>query len=305
MDKYSKLCTFLEALSIRASIPVTWKRAISKNWQQSPMPPTTEIKLDDRHPKDINTLTTKKMYDRIIAQRERKNAAKEKWYRGEDGIKISDHIEWSSTCLRVYISTRETKLQSFQVKLLHRILPCGTYLKQIRINTSDKCTICNQKDSLAHFFSECENVAAFWKQLDNWFNRVEDIPMDKLTAKEHMFGYPRKPTKVEQSIASFSIPDTTFTGKDCSLTANWSCYNGYKNLGPIFGWKGGYAKRPGKNRNSPTGRRSYQHSAENRQGGMCAHPYPPIQPDETHTKQTFWIERAVMKSQPTLWNHVT
>lgn len=132
------------------------------------------------------------MYNYIIVQKEQRNAAKEKWYKGEEGITIESSEEWSAACSRAYTSTRETKLHSFQFKLLHRIVPCGSYLKRIRINTSDQCTICNQKDSIPHFFHGCETVRAFWTKVGEWLNQVENIQLEQLTPKEYLFGVPKE-----------------------------------------------------------------------------------------------------------------
>lgn len=35
-DKFNLRCTFLDALSIRASIPIHWRKALTKNWQPNP-----------------------------------------------------------------------------------------------------------------------------------------------------------------------------------------------------------------------------------------------------------------------------
>lgn len=191
-DKCSTNCSFLEALSMRASIPVAWKRSLTANWQHEQASSSIDIKLNEDTLKDITTLSAKRMYENIIVPKERRNAARERWFKGEEDVKVTSQEEWSSVCTRVYTCTRETKIQSFQFKLLHGITPCGTYLKRLRINTTDQCSLCGQKDSIVHFFYGCRVVKTFWSRVGEWLAGIEDIQLDQLTPKDYLFGTPRE-----------------------------------------------------------------------------------------------------------------
>lgn len=192
-EKFSIPCSFLEALSIRLSIPTRWKHSLTTNWQDNkPERETIDVKLHSNPPKDIANLTPKTAYASIIEGKDQKFTAQARWEKGDDGVQMPTLLHWSLACERIYSSTRKTKLQAFQFKLIHRIVPCRTYLKQIRIVDSDKCPICGKKDSIIHFFYWCETVAAFWSGVCGWFKRAEEeIYLDHLTPEEFLFGIPK------------------------------------------------------------------------------------------------------------------
>ncbi len=50
-----------------------------------------------------------------------------------------------------FISTRDTRLQSFQCKILHRTCPCNEWLKNIKIKSESTCSYCNEIDTITHF----------------------------------------------------------------------------------------------------------------------------------------------------------
>lgn len=75
---------------------------------------------------------------------------------------MAGHEEWKEACRNPFQASRETKLQSLQYKIIHRIFPCGSYLCRIRIR--DWCKYCDQTDSISHHLFRCDKVKPFW----NW-----------------------------------------------------------------------------------------------------------------------------------------
>ncbi len=50
-----------------------------------------------------------------------------------------------------FITIRDTKIQTFQYKIIHNIIPCNQWLYNIiKIKVKNKCTFCN--DNLPYFF---------------------------------------------------------------------------------------------------------------------------------------------------------
>lgn len=191
--KYSLPCSFLDALSLRMSIPMGWSRCLTRDWHPDQDIQTIDLKLnDDEPPKNVANISAKEMYGNIVGKMGTQRAAREKWRKGDDGIQIVNHTDWTAACERIYTSTRETKIESFQFKLLHRIVPCRTFLKQIRIVTSDECPFCGQKDSIIHFFFKCGDVTTFWKTLCAWFRRTDEVYMEHISPTEFLFGIPQE-----------------------------------------------------------------------------------------------------------------
>ena len=43
-----------------------------------------------------------------------------------------------------------TKYQSFQYRVIHRIIPCNLWLHKMKIKDSPKCSFCPEEDTLVH-----------------------------------------------------------------------------------------------------------------------------------------------------------
>lgn len=82
-------------------------------------------------------------------------------------------------------SVRETKLQSFQVKLSYRILPCNKFLWNIRIKSDNVCSFCARTDTLEHFLLECSLTQKLWNNLTAWL--ASEIDLDLEFSKEEFF----------------------------------------------------------------------------------------------------------------------
>ena len=68
--------------------------------------------------------------------------------------------------------TKTTKFVALQYKIIHRIVACNSYLFRCKIKNTDKCSFCNESDSISHFFFDCENTRSFWKDVENWENEL-------------------------------------------------------------------------------------------------------------------------------------
>lgn len=193
-EKFNVRCSFLDALSIRASIPMKWKRSLTNNWQSNPRETGLEIKLNSDQPEDLNILGSKRMYSKILSGHKQDSAALRRWKEGDDGLQVANDLEWSEICTRTFRTNRETKHQSLQYKVLHRIIPCRTFLKRLRICETDECQFCQtpKRDSIAHFFFQCEVVRMFWLSVCAWFQAADNLYLSRLSAKEFIFGVPKK-----------------------------------------------------------------------------------------------------------------
>lgn len=85
---------------------------------------------------------------------------------------------------------RDTKLQAFQYKLIHRVIPCNKYLTNIRIKQDETCSYCDSSDTLQHFFYACPPVNNLWDTLSSWLANNLDIHIT-FNAKMILFGLPR------------------------------------------------------------------------------------------------------------------
>lgn len=49
---------------------------------------------------------------------------------------------WSAIYRNPYKAVRDTKLQAFHFRIVHRFLPCNAFQKKIRIRRDDQCSFC-------------------------------------------------------------------------------------------------------------------------------------------------------------------
>ena len=84
---------------------------------------------------------------------------------------------------------RDTKLQTFQYKLINRVIPCGAALQIWKLAESGNCKFCDEYDNLSHHFFDCPNTKSFWAQLTEWIKGVTDISVP-LSKVDVLFGVP-------------------------------------------------------------------------------------------------------------------
>ena len=67
-------------------------------------------------------------------------------------------------------SCLDSKLKSFQFKILHRSLTTNIFLNKCNIKQDDKCTFCqNEPESIEYLFWDCNFVQKFWKNVSEQF----------------------------------------------------------------------------------------------------------------------------------------
>ena len=79
-------------------------------------------------------------------------------------------IQWEDQFKNCFIVSKNTKLQTFQFKLLHRCTVTNTKLFYFGIKPSKACTFCGlYNETIEHLFYECLEVRSFWLALSQWY----------------------------------------------------------------------------------------------------------------------------------------
>ena len=69
-----------------------------------------------------------------------------------------------------FLVTQEVKLQMFQLKILHNILPTRRSLFRARLSDSDSCRACQTEvETLPHMLFQCDITSAFWTDFQHWW----------------------------------------------------------------------------------------------------------------------------------------
>lgn len=195
---YNVRCSFLDLYQIRTAIPCSWKRLLTNQriLDHSCKP---RIKLGGSPTLDIANATSKLIYHLLLKDKALAVASQQRWAETftdlpEEPVELADY--WKEIYLSPYCTTRDTKLQAFQYKLIHRVLPCNRYLHNIRIKESDICSFCTEKDTLQHFFWTCSLVQDFWHKVEEWLSLNGDIHI-QTNMKQFLFGFPKTHPQVK------------------------------------------------------------------------------------------------------------
>lgn len=162
-EVYGVNCTFLDALSLRLSITLRWRQLLTQEGnptQNLPSTPVIFIHLPGEEKSDILIASAKAMYTSFISNNGHTSTAYSRWSNRDDELQIVNLDEWADVNRRIYESTRETKLQALQYKIINRIIICNQYLKQLRIKQTENCPSCNQTETISHFLLDCPLLSA-------------------------------------------------------------------------------------------------------------------------------------------------
>ena len=83
----------------------------------------------------------------------------------------------------------DTKMQVFQFKILHRIIPCKLNLKRWGISEHDVCNTCGIIETIEHLFFYCNDAQNLWKRIEYWIQNTLDIHIH-LSVVGVLFGVP-------------------------------------------------------------------------------------------------------------------
>ena len=187
--KYNVKCNFLSLIQIRHSIPLHWRNMITRSDPKCKPIDTNFIQIDQSLC-NIDKFTCKLFYWILVSKKYRKPTCTVKWIEQFPLFNNVNESIWHRIFSMPFTVTRETKLQSFQYRLVHRIIPCNKWLYDITIRDSSLCSFCKEEDSLTHFFIHCKITKAFWISFFHWWHRTSGIDIQNTLDEHILFGYP-------------------------------------------------------------------------------------------------------------------
>jgi hypothetical protein len=82
---------------------------------------------------------------------------------------VIENYNWRCIYCIPFSVTKDTKLQDFQYKLIHRILITNSFLYKYELKDTEQCTFCTEtKENLVHIFWDCNYVRNFWLSIGNF-----------------------------------------------------------------------------------------------------------------------------------------
>jgi hypothetical protein len=158
--------------------------ALPKRWKHIPAVEleTENVDLFMVNAKPVSEVTSKQIY-RMLIDDTNVTITSQLYF----NTRYTIEEEWADIYRKVITTTIETKLRSFQYKIVHNILYTNTRLFKAGLVASDLCTFCkSQKETVEHLFHGCSLVECLWQYcLDNFFRQ---FGVNRLTIEEKLFG---------------------------------------------------------------------------------------------------------------------
>ena len=178
----------LQVMSLISAIPKIWKeklKAHSEPMHDQKLGEIPRIKIGQKFVV-IQKITNKQIVNKLLKNTIKPATSIETWINLFPFLETED---WNQIFLRTFKITKETYLQSFQYKILHRILNCNEKLYKWKIKPKDECDECGEVDSIEHHLFYCKISTKFWKQLKDWSICNLGFSIE-LTVCEVIFGIP-------------------------------------------------------------------------------------------------------------------
>ena len=168
--------------------------------------PTNAIQRDDnlyvkidKQTLPINIITNKDVYWKIVREIQIPHVTKDKWEK-----ELSTESNSWPYYFQNALIIRDTKIRSFQYKILMNLIPCNLYLYKIGRLNNYNCNYCPNVDNMTHYFYSCNGTKLFWNSFQSWWNRMKlgNIEIDKTMA---IFGINTKNEKHNKLKACLQI----------------------------------------------------------------------------------------------------
>ena len=126
------------------------------------------VSLDGNSVVDIQQLTSKKVYESIIAVRAKEPSAKVKFIE----LFPDENLDWKAIYKIPFLATIDSKTRIFQFKILHRILFTNSNLFKMKLVPSPLCPFCGiESGSPEHIFCILERFLCMGQQYQLIFDK--------------------------------------------------------------------------------------------------------------------------------------
>ena len=216
-QKYNMKCNFLQYNLLKDIIPQKWRTILKTMKIDSNVISFNEqIHLYiNKVSKCIQNITNKDMYWTFVRSKEEKPIIIDKM---EKSFKIMPN-QWDKVFTMSTV-VKNTKLRTFQYKILYNLIPCNSYLKKITRSDTDKCSTCHKLDDINHYFYNCKNTRIFWNSVTRWWTGATNQQVT-LSERDVLIGI------LDESNKNYAL-------NACIILAKWYIYKCKLNDKQIF-----------------------------------------------------------------------
>ena len=136
--------------------------------------------------KPLFKIQSQDIYWELISDKVEQPSALNVWL---DLFPFLESINWDEIFERIFLITNEPALQSFQYKVINRIINCKYNLFKWKITNSPLCTYCSTVDTIDHHLFSCQTTQKFWQEVTKWTEKKLKVKLN-FTTCEILFGIP-------------------------------------------------------------------------------------------------------------------
>ena len=115
--------------------------------------------------KHLSKVSTREIYNTLIESVIKTPTAVEKWI---NMYPFLENYDWTLIFQIPFRIIKEPYLQSFQYKIVNRILNCKENLFKWKLNENNTCQLCNEVDTIEHHLVNCSASKVIWDKLKRW-----------------------------------------------------------------------------------------------------------------------------------------
>lgn len=176
--------------SVISAIPKDWKSLLlSKvpylNLKKMRLNDEPQVKIKHCF-KTLATISNKQIYNELIVRKCKPPTSLQTWI---EAYPFLETANWDNIFELPFKIIKEPYLQSFQFKIIHRILNCNDKLCTWKILPTSECQYCGNIDTIEHHLVLCPKSTKFWNQVTEWLYENLKIKIN-LTECEILFGIP-------------------------------------------------------------------------------------------------------------------
>ncbi len=133
ISKYKLITNFIECLQLKSYIPREWKNRISKvKPSASKILDGNCIEINNKYI-NIDKIQCKDFYWHLIEKYQHNSKCKKTWIKEFPDIESVNNNFWKRIFNLPFSTTRDTNIQSFQFRIIHKVIPCNKWLHTIKI----------------------------------------------------------------------------------------------------------------------------------------------------------------------------
>ena len=184
-EKYGLQVNTMKFNSLKDAVPNHWRATLKSSvvYQSAISSEESPFLVINKTLKPVGLISNKDIYSQIIEPIIVQPICIAKW----NNLLDSKIETWKNIFMLPFKTVRETKIQTFQYKILHQIYPCNVYVSKWNKEVSSTCCYCDEPDTLMHFFAECKGLASFWRSFTNWWNNNTEDKLS-LSTENIIFG---------------------------------------------------------------------------------------------------------------------